>query len=808
MRYLSIFGVLWGLLYAQDYTLDNVRFVGQLTYPYCNDIWGYNAPDGHEYALVGLANGVAIVDVTTNPSQPTEVGFVPGIQSGWRDLKVHDHYCYVTNETGGGLAIIDLADPAAPVLVGNYTQTFHSAHNIYIADGYAYIFGSNAGSGGVRILDLADPENPVEVGSWEVDYLHDGYVKNDTLYGAAIFTGTLYIIDVSDKANPVTLVAHQYSNYGCHQVWVTDDSKYAITADEKTGGHIIIWDIQDLNNITEVSSYSLDPMKTVHNAYYRDGMLVVSYYVFGTRFVDLSDPTAPVEVGYFDFFPGSEGLYNGNWGTFPYTNSGLVFSTDMNGAGLLIMSYPYIGEVSFEPLPDTENADDPVPLTVTVVENSTTPIDYSTLAVVAGLEGTTPDTVMLVATGNPGEYSGAIPAPHQAGTMQYYVTFHTIGGDIFTEPYGAPQSQYRYNVGPDFVLPVITYVSSVEDDFYPVGSRSVEVVATDNIGVATVEVVWQVNGGEEQTDTCTYQPQSDSYLGIIQWENLSSGDVITYFARVTDASSNQNVAVSEQQEFAIQSDYLLGDFETEEHLDRWILGQWGRQYINQEFGYGLNDSPNQTYEPNAFNPCYLAEPLNLTYFEHAYLQFTSLHILETDHDFGYVQVSTDQQNWTTLATVTGVWEIENVVVNLDSYLGNDQVYLRFLMTSDSLNEYIGWFIDDVHLVLNQEYVAIADPGEGALIPATVQLYPAHPNPFNPSTVIRYAVPKTGKITVTIYDLLGRPVANLVDAVQAKGRHAVRWNGLDESRRKVPSGVYLVVLQAGETVKTQKITLLR
>jgi len=50
--------------------------------------------------------------------------------------------------------------------------------------------------------------------------------------------GRLYIVDVTDKTNPFTMVEHNYSNYGCHAVWVSGDSKYAITADEESGGFI------------------------------------------------------------------------------------------------------------------------------------------------------------------------------------------------------------------------------------------------------------------------------------------------------------------------------------------------------------------------------------------------------------------------------------------------------------------------------------------------------------------------------------------------------------------------------------------
>ena len=336
-------------LAAQQVEIENIRPIAHLDLGNCNDVWGYTAPDGHEFALVGHRTGTYIFDVSTNPHDPIEVGFIPGAISTWRDLKVHSYYCYVTNETGGGMDIISLEDPFNPVKVGEYTSTFTSAHNLFIADGYAYIFGANNDAGGCRILDLSNPEYPVEVGSWENTYFHDGFVKNDTLYGCGIYIGSLYIIDVSNKSNPTTLVEYNYSDYGCHAVWVTDDSKYAVTGDEENGGYVYIFDIQDFDNINMVATWYPDEPevqnKSVHNVLIKDDLLYVSYYVYGTRIVDISDPNNPIEVGYYDWYPGQQGLYSGNWGTYPFTENGLIYSTDYTGDGFFIMSYPYMGEI-------------------------------------------------------------------------------------------------------------------------------------------------------------------------------------------------------------------------------------------------------------------------------------------------------------------------------------------------------------------------------------------------------------------------------------------------------------------------------
>ncbi|MEC8838769.1 MAG: hypothetical protein VYA09_01310 [Candidatus Neomarinimicrobiota bacterium] len=159
-------------LSAQQVDVNNIRPIVNIDLGTCNDVWGYTDPNGHDFALVGHRSGTYVYDVSTNPHDPIEVGFIAGETSTWRDLKTHGYYCYVTNETGGGVDIISLEDPFNPYKVGSYTSSTATAHNLFIADGYAYLVGSGGGNAGTSpwqgtiILDLYDPENPLEVGRW------------------------------------------------------------------------------------------------------------------------------------------------------------------------------------------------------------------------------------------------------------------------------------------------------------------------------------------------------------------------------------------------------------------------------------------------------------------------------------------------------------------------------------------------------------------------------------------------------------------------------------------------------------------
>jgi hypothetical protein len=85
---------------------------------------------------------------------------------------------------------------------------------------------------------------------------------------------------------------------------------------------------------------------------------------------------------------------------------------------------------------------------------------------------------------------------------------------------------------------------------------------------------------------------------------------------------------------------------------------------------------------------------------------------------------------------------------------------------------------------------------------------AYPNPFNPSTVVRYTVPGESRVSLRIYNMLGEEVRTLVDQVEPAGERAVVWNGSNNHGHIVPSGVYFVSLVTAGSVSTQKLLLVK
>ncbi len=99
-------------------------------------------------------------------------------------------------------------------------------------------------------------------------------------------------------------------------------------------------------------------------------------------------------------------------------------------------------------------------------------------------------------------------------------------------------------------------------------------------------------------------------------------------------------------------------------------------------------------------------------------------------------------------------------------------------------------------------IATAAEDEAAL-PEGFTLAPNHPNPFNPATTIRYALPEAAEVRLTVYDALGREVKRLVDGLRVAGEHEVVFEG-----QGLPSGVYMYRLTAGGVTQTRRMVLMK
>ena len=94
-------------------------------------------------------------------------------------------------------------------------------------------------------------------------------------------------------------------------------------------------------------------------------------------------------------------------------------------------------------------------------------------------------------------------------------------------------------------------------------------------------------------------------------------------------------------------------------------------------------------------------------------------------------------------------------------------------------------------------------------PEEFQLFPNHPNPFNPETILVFALPTNEKVYMVVYNILGEKVKTLINEQDMEaGHHMLIWDGTNELNIQQASGVYFAVLKSRKSVKTQKMILLR
>lgn len=296
-----------------------------------SDVWGYvDSTTGVEYALVGtLSNtGIYIVDVS-DPAAPVLVSEVDGIPGF--DLKAWQHYVYTVNggRNGDG-SIVDISNPAAPRVVGS----FPTAHNIFISDGGFLV----AEYPGITIYDLnGDPTAPVEVWRGGVEG-HDASVIGDRLYdfhGGSTGMGYTRIYDISDPAAPVVLgdITDPTISYH-HSGWTSADGRHLFICDELARDpqpDITVWDIADPANPVRVGEIR-DSTATVHNVYVIDTYAYVAYYTAGFRIYDVSDPANPIRVEEYDASPSKGEGFSGTFGVYPFTPSGHIYVSNGQGA--------------------------------------------------------------------------------------------------------------------------------------------------------------------------------------------------------------------------------------------------------------------------------------------------------------------------------------------------------------------------------------------------------------------------------------------------------------------------------------------
>ena len=366
MKKLFFFATLLLVATTQLCAQYNFQFLGKKTYTAQNlsGSWGYNDTiNNKEYALVGTTKGLSIVDITT-PTNPVEVKFINGKQGTWRECQTYKNFAYITQDNDStnseGVLIYDLslipggkADTFKGTTVNDYIA---KSHSLFIDEkGFLYLNGGDAKVNGVRtngvmIYDLKpNPKRPTFVGFTQnlfgtgaVNYVHDCYVRNDTMFQAHIYNNRFTVWDIRNRANPIKIqdFATPYSTI--HNMWLSDNSKTLFVTHEQFNMPMEAYDISDLSNIRQIDEFKINPTneEIAHNVHVINDFVYASYYSDGVAVFDVSDPTNVVTVGYYDTQPTTTRAYSGVWGAYGYYKSGNMTLSDMT-KGLFVIKPTY-----------------------------------------------------------------------------------------------------------------------------------------------------------------------------------------------------------------------------------------------------------------------------------------------------------------------------------------------------------------------------------------------------------------------------------------------------------------------------------
>ncbi|MFN0175943.1 MAG: choice-of-anchor B family protein [Saprospiraceae bacterium] len=324
---------------------QNLQRIGHLSYDQLKlaGCWHHVDNTGVEWALVGTSAGLSLVDLD-DPSQPVERFAVPGLANNWREVKTWAGYAYVGSEASqSGITIVNLNYLPDSIQWkvwrgdGFFDSLVERSHALQAEAGYLYICGGASITSGVVIADLSDPWNPHVVSKYAANYVHDVFIRGDTLWTSEIFAGQFGVVDISNRTNPVLLATQPTPGAFNHNAGLSDDSKTLYTTDEKSNAPLASFDVTKLDDIRLLDLYypSKNPEGEVHNVRVMPGdFLVCPSYRGQLTIVDGSRPDNLIEIAWDSL--GTSLV----WDADPYLPSGIVFATAKN-EGLFIYQPTY-----------------------------------------------------------------------------------------------------------------------------------------------------------------------------------------------------------------------------------------------------------------------------------------------------------------------------------------------------------------------------------------------------------------------------------------------------------------------------------
>ena len=364
---LLVIALLTSMMANAQFTFQNIALLGQfndttvvaepvygIRYQSC---WGWVHPTTlHEYGIIGSTAGTYIIDVT-DPANLIQSDYIPHRQTDaiWHEYKTFGNYLYIISDDGGNnsLQIADLSTlPDSANVIYDSNSIFTHSHTLFIDGSKLYVasVSSTGNFSSMNVYSLANPALPSLLRRLDDDFpaigsVHDMFVSNDTVYASCGYDG-LYIFHYDEILNQFvnlgSLTNFPTSRYN-HSSDLSPNHQILYMCDEVPDGMpFSIVDVSDISNPTVLSTMSTNPGCTPHNPYVEGDLLYIAAYQDGLYVYDISVPSSPVQIGYFDTHPQNptgtypSPAYQGCWAAYTKLPSGNILASDMQ-LGLFVL---------------------------------------------------------------------------------------------------------------------------------------------------------------------------------------------------------------------------------------------------------------------------------------------------------------------------------------------------------------------------------------------------------------------------------------------------------------------------------------
>ncbi len=784
--------------------------------------------------VASFGHGLWVADIS-DPTQPSLVGEI-ALQTSVRGLHVEGTRVFLASQ-GAGLLVIDASDPTG-LYIAETIDTPGSAWDVRVRGEYAFVACSGAGlqsiqvtqrftpilrgsstwgsggkaairgttayiphDGGFRVVDFADPDNPVTVATFGPNWTPPSMVVAGNLLLMAMAFGGFGIVDLSHPAGSLALMGTLDTLYyvsdlavsGNHAFLADFDTLQVIDFTDPTNpilvgstplpypvskvalqgnllflygvnNELVLMDITNLTGPVLLGSYNAGAV--INGLDLAGDLAYLACFDGQTRVVDFSDPYAPYLVGAQ---------------TYPGSHEAVVVMGNL--------MYVAVGNRVVEM--DITDPLNPAPISGPGYEGNSyahlLPMGELMMGVAAG--GGAVDFLQI--------FQHEVDMTRRIGRSDWYSTGEDNLSKVRVTSNHTGQVDWNVQLTGDYIL-----VDALEDTWYSAANLGPEIRWDAGLGY----VPGIVSAVDDVTFEWLYEPpfihgvsdMPDDQGGLVRLEWARSGhDFVGDDQQIVEYAVYREAANGASWDFLLSVPVLVQDRYSvivPTLADSTVSG--GANPTSFQV-VALTDTPGVFFisrpdsgssvdnlapqMPQGIIAAYAADGVDLIWQD------------ANEDDFCCFRIYRDTHPDFTPSTANFLQEVP-VPFWTDSTVSPWYYHYQITAVDIAGNE------SPAGQVLSATDAPSAVPG--------FALFGAVPNPFNPSTQIRYTLAVVGPVQMDVYDVAGRRVRTLVDEVLPVGDHQVHWDGRDQSGQAVSSGVYFARLRSGGETQSQRMTLMK